>query len=169
MPLISSLSRQSVVTDYNIPRINVVVKRFSDNLLRFSVVFFIMQKKEVVMRSLEFYKAKKKELHLTNDKVSEISGLPKRTVEDFFAGISKAPRASTLEAIERALGLYLDDTAREEITVQEYRLLTASPFRHYRHSIKIFARNSGAAFMTFGRHLTRVAWNAMSTKTLANS
>lgn len=77
------------------------------------------------MRSLEFYKAKKKELHLTNDKVSEISGLPKRTVEDFFAGVSKDPRASTLEAIERALGLYLDDTAREEITVQEYRLLTA--------------------------------------------
>lgn len=67
------------------------------------------------MHSLEFYKAKKKELHLTNDKVSEISGLPKRTVEDFFAGISKDPRASTLEAIERALGIYLDDTAREEI------------------------------------------------------
>ena len=77
------------------------------------------------MHSLEFYKAKKKELHLTNDKVSEISGLPKRTVEDFFAGISKDPRASPLEAIERALGIYLDDTTREEITVQEYRLLTA--------------------------------------------
>lgn len=48
MPLISSLARQSVVTDYNIPRIDVVVKCFSDNLLRFSVVFFIMQQRRLL-------------------------------------------------------------------------------------------------------------------------
>lgn len=66
------------------------------------------------MHSLEFYKAKKKELHLTNDKVSEISGLPKRTIEDFFAGVSKDPRASTLEAIERALGLDRPTWTEEE-------------------------------------------------------
>lgn len=57
------------------------------------------------MYSLDFYKARKKKLHLTNDKVAEISGLPKRTVEDFFRGASQDPRTSTLEAIERALGL----------------------------------------------------------------
>lgn len=54
MPSIFSSTRQSVVADYNIPRIDVVVKRFSDNLLRFSVVFFYNAIKEVFMHSLEF-------------------------------------------------------------------------------------------------------------------
>ena len=120
---------------------------------------------------IERLKQRKKELGWTHEDLAERSGISRTTIARLFSGNPEypSPTYNTVQAIERALGLYLDDTAREEITVQEYRLLTASPFRHYRHSIKIFARNSGAAFMTFGRHLTRVAWNAMSTKMHANS
>lgn len=57
------------------------------------------------MKNLQFYRNRKKELKLTNEEVAKRSGIPKRTVEDFFRGAAQNPRIDTVEAIERALGL----------------------------------------------------------------
>lgn len=50
-------------------------------------------------------KQRKKELKITNDELSEKSGIPKRTIEDIFRGATKNPRIDTMQAIERALGI----------------------------------------------------------------
>ena len=57
------------------------------------------------MKNLQLYRERKKELKLTNDDIAVKSGIPKRTVEDFFRGASQNPRIDTVEAIESALGL----------------------------------------------------------------
>lgn len=57
------------------------------------------------MNNLQYYRDRKKKLKLTNDAIAEISGIPKRTVEDFFRGASQNPRIDTVQAIERALGI----------------------------------------------------------------
>ncbi len=49
------------------------------------------------MNNLQFYKARKKQLKLTNLQICELSGLPKRTVEDFFRGASANPRIDTVK------------------------------------------------------------------------
>ena len=77
------------------------------------------------MVNVERLKEAKKKKKITFDELSAASGVHISTIYDIFRGVTADPRSGTLEAIERALGLYLDDTAREEITVQEYRLLTA--------------------------------------------
>ncbi len=70
------------------------------------------------MQNLEFYKTKKKKLKLTIQSISEKSGLPRRTVEDFFSGTSKNPRIDTVEAIERALGI--NNGIRDEVEINDY-------------------------------------------------
>lgn len=60
------------------------------------------------MNNLQFYKARKKQLKLTNLQICELSGLPKRTVEDFFRGASANPRIDTVEAINKVLGIRSD-------------------------------------------------------------
>lgn len=54
---------------------------------------------------LELWKRLKKEQRLTFDELSERSKIPKRTLEDIFAGRTTDPRTTTVEAIERALGI----------------------------------------------------------------
>jgi transcriptional regulator with XRE-family HTH domain len=54
---------------------------------------------------LELWKKIKKEKKLTLLDISKMSNIPKRTVDDIFAGVTKNPRTDTVEAIERALGL----------------------------------------------------------------
>lgn len=71
---------------------------------------------------------RKKELGITFDELAKKSGVPKRTIVGVFRGYVQTPRVDTVEAIERALGLRdggLQETAREEISPQEYRLLSA--------------------------------------------
>lgn len=78
------------------------------------------------MKDLEIYRKKKRELRLTNEKISDLSGIPKRTIEDFFRGAIQDPRSSTLEGIERALGMIEEgyrDTMPVEITPLEDELL----------------------------------------------
>ena len=72
---------------------------------------------------LELWKQRKKMLKLTNQKISDISGIPKRTIEDVFAGVTKFPRADTVEAIEKALGL--DKEFVSDISVEEKNFLDA--------------------------------------------
>lgn len=55
--------------------------------------------------NLELWKKIKKEKKLTNQGISEISGVPKRTIENIFSGNTPTPRTDTVEAIEKALGI----------------------------------------------------------------
>ena len=54
---------------------------------------------------IQLWKQTKKEKKLTNQAISDLSGVPKRTVEDIFSGATKFPRSDTVDAIEKALGL----------------------------------------------------------------
>lgn len=54
---------------------------------------------------LERWKQLKKEQKMTFSELSKKSQIPKRTLEDIFAGRTTDPRTTTVEAIERALGL----------------------------------------------------------------
>lgn len=55
--------------------------------------------------NLELWRRLKQEQHLTFDALSEKSNIPKRTLEDIFGGKTTDPRSTTVEAIERALGI----------------------------------------------------------------
>ena len=77
---------------------------------------------------LLLWKQRKKELKLTNQAISDISGIPKRTVEDIFAGVTKFPRSDTVDAIENALGIgkdiEVDISAEEQAFIETFRQLT---------------------------------------------
>ena len=75
---------------------------------------------------LEALKRAKREMKMTIAEIAKKANLPKGTVQNIFAGYVPNQRSDTVEAIERALGLRdsgLKDTARVEVTPQEYRLL----------------------------------------------
>lgn len=50
-------------------------------------------------------KKQKKEKHLTLQEISDLSGIPKRTVDDIFSGKTKNPKVDTIDAIKTAMGL----------------------------------------------------------------
>ncbi len=95
------------------------------------------KKKAVNMMNLEKMKQRKRELRLTNQEVSERSGVPLGTVNKIFSGETKAPKYSTMLALERVLGMYFyrdhtdfhiscsQETAkgyenREDYTIEDY-------------------------------------------------
>ena len=53
--------------------------------------------------TIEQMKARKIELGLTSEMISQQSGVPLGTVQKLFGGITKAPRKQTIDAIERVL------------------------------------------------------------------
>lgn len=53
--------------------------------------------------NLNLWKTRKKELKLTFKRLAQISGIPKRTIEDIFSEHTKNPRIDTIQAIEKAL------------------------------------------------------------------
>ena len=61
------------------------------------------------MANIEELKSKRKELKMTFDELSSKSGIPLRTLENIFHGITKNPRIDTMQAIERALGIVPDE------------------------------------------------------------
>ena len=76
--------------------------------------------------NVQYWKALKKEQKLTFDALSEKSKIPKRTLEDIFSGRTPNPRTDTVEAIERALGIYTsrkiekDPALLDEVELQDY-------------------------------------------------
>ena len=46
---------------------------------------------------------RKRELGYTNEMIAELSGVPLATVQKLFAGLTKAPRRKTIEALEKVL------------------------------------------------------------------
>lgn len=65
---------------------------------------------------LTLWKQLKKEQRLTFDALAEKSNIPKRTLEDIFAGRTTDPRTTTVEAIERALGV---DKIKKDPVIQD--------------------------------------------------
>lgn len=76
---------------------------------------------------LALLKKAKKEQRLTLQQISDMSGVPKRTVDDIFSGHTANPRIDTLCAIERALGLRKEKENNEAVllTDKQQRLLSA--------------------------------------------
>ena len=73
--------------------------------------------------NVERWKIVKKEKKLTFDALSEMSNIPKRTLEDIFSGRTTDPRTTTVEAIERALGLNKtkkDPVIQDEVELHDY-------------------------------------------------
>ena len=56
------------------------------------------------MMTVEEMRAKKKLFGYTNEDLAQRSGVPLATVQKVLAGVTKAPRRKTLEALSRALG-----------------------------------------------------------------
>ena len=81
------------------------------------------------MEKLELWRNRKKQLKLTNKQIAESAHLPLRTVEQIMCGTVKAPRLDTVEAIERALGIYTsprlekDPVIRDEVDLRDNYLI----------------------------------------------
>ena len=58
---------------------------------------------------LDYMNKRKKELKLTNAKLSELSGVPMGTLSKIMAGIIENPKLNTLQAIAKALECTIDD------------------------------------------------------------
>lgn len=67
-------------------------------------------------------KKRKKELGYTNEKVSELSGVPLGTVQKIFAGVTDSPRYDTLQALEkvfeRECSVVMETTAAYQVKRQ---------------------------------------------------
>lgn len=76
--------------------------------------------------NVDYWKALKKEKKLTFDAISKKSKIPKRTLEDIFSGRTPNPRTDTVEAIERALGIFTsrkiekDPVIKDEVELADY-------------------------------------------------
>ena len=70
---------------------------------------------------IEYLKQVKKEKKMKLQEISDISGIPKRTVDGIFSGKTKNPRIDTMQAIERALGI---SNETGELTEDEKKMLS---------------------------------------------
>ena len=64
--------------------------------------------------TVEEMKQRKKELGYSNEKLSELSGVPLGTVQKVLAGVTRSPRYETLIALERVLKKQTDRIGRSE-------------------------------------------------------
>lgn len=62
---------------------------------------------------------RKKELNLTNEKLSELSGVPIGTLSKITAGIIKNPTLTTLKQITTALNMTLDELLDDNVSIQQ--------------------------------------------------
>ena len=76
------------------------------------------------MNIQEVCKLRKEELKLTYQDISDASGVPLSTVQNFFSKFSKAPSFYTVVAICKALGISIDKTCEiiEHLTPTEETL-----------------------------------------------
>ena len=58
---------------------------------------------------LEVINERKKQLHLTNEDLARLSGVPKTTIAKLTAGVTADPKLGTLKALARVLGCSLSD------------------------------------------------------------
>ena len=63
--------------------------------------------------NIEQLKLEKKKRKMTLQQISDLSGIPKRTVDDIFSWHTTNPRIDTIKAIENALGIQPHWTSEE--------------------------------------------------------
>lgn len=63
--------------------------------------------------NIEQLRLEKKRRKMTLQQIADLSGIPKRTVDDIFSGHTTNPRVNTLKAIENALGLSMERPAEK--------------------------------------------------------
>ena len=80
--------------------------------------------------NLELWKKIKKEKKLTIEQIAKAANLPKGSVQNIFCGYVPNPRSDTVEAIERALGLYTSPrTEKDPVIIDEVELNGKYPIR----------------------------------------
>ena len=92
-------------------------------------------------------KERKKELGYSNEKVSELSGVPLGTIQKIFGGATEAPRYETLKKIEKALfpefgympGINYDDVIRSSSTDEPIAVRDSSELENYGYNNVAFA------------------------------
>ena len=67
--------------------------------------------------TIEEMRNRKTQLGLTNEMISELSGIPLSTIQKIMSGATKAPRKVTLEAIEAVL--YAEEMRRQRSVSRE--------------------------------------------------
>ena len=68
--------------------------------------------------TVEEMKQRKKELGYSNEKLSELSGVPLGTVQKVLAGVTRSPRYETLIALERVLRRYQRRLKRDRVIIR---------------------------------------------------
>ena len=70
---------------------------------------------------IQLWKKRKKELKLTHDQLAEKSGISRRTIAGIFSGdpTYQSPTLNTIEAIERALGLYTSPQIKKDHVIKD--------------------------------------------------
>jgi transcriptional regulator with XRE-family HTH domain len=76
-----------------------------------------------IMATVEELKAKRKELKMTFEELSAKSGIPLRTLENIFHGVTKNPRVDTMYAIEKALSLSEEEPGYTEDEKEMFELI----------------------------------------------
>ena len=76
------------------------------------------------MNIQEVCKIRKEELKLTYQEISDVSGVPLSTVQNFFSKFSKSPSIYTVAPICKAMGISLDESSgiSEHLTPTEETL-----------------------------------------------
>lgn len=69
--------------------------------------------------NLELWKKIKKEKKLTIEQIAKAANLPKGSVQNIFCGYVPNPRSDTVEAIERALGLYTSPQIKNDPVIKD--------------------------------------------------
>lgn len=70
--------------------------------------------------NLDLWKKRYKELGFKNyGELAEKADVSKRSIEDIFRGFTKNPRTDTVEAIERALGIYTSRKIEKDLVIQD--------------------------------------------------
>lgn len=87
------------------------------------------------MANLDKMKKRKKELGMTNQELSERSGVPLGTVNKIFSGSTKSPQYDTILALETALGMnfYRDEDGPYNSMVREE---AGAYYAHERHTLE---------------------------------
>ena len=73
--------------------------------------------------TVEEMKQRKKELGYSNEKLSELSGVPLGTVQKVLAGVTRSPRYETLIALERVLKKQTDLVKRYQRRLKRDRVI----------------------------------------------
>lgn len=71
------------------------------------------------MNWLDTINQMKKEKGMTTDDISNLSGIPKGTLNKLFAGQTKDPQLSTIKAVVHCLGYTLDDLDKKKSPISE--------------------------------------------------